>query len=221
MQHHWATDGPRSGTRAEYHALADELYGQVAASGELRRTRFSEVVDRVERQQDRVVVTRNGKPAAVLISPDDLDSLEETLAVMTDRSIATQVRDSEKATAAGEPGTELGQLRGKFEKRRARQVNAEKWRRVVMPPARREFDRLPIAVAAAVLETLEAIEANPPRLGKPMMFAHEGRFSARFWVLPTRHLGVDGLVLGGCAGERFMSACSRCRGRPRRRMAMD
>ena len=31
-------------------------------------------------------------------------------------------------------------------------MNAEKWRLVVMPPARREFDRLPIAVAAAVLE---------------------------------------------------------------------
>lgn len=58
-------------------------------------------------------------------------------------------------------------------------MNAEKWRLVVMRPARREFDRLPIAVAAAVLETLEAIEANPRRLGKPLMFEHEGRFSAR------------------------------------------
>jgi len=34
---------------------------------------------------------------------------------------------------------------------------------MVMPPARREFDRLPIAVEAAVLETLDAIEANPRR----------------------------------------------------------
>jgi mRNA interferase RelE/StbE len=58
-------------------------------------------------------------------------------------------------------------------------VNAEKWWLVVMPPARREFDRLPIAVAAAVLETLDAIKANPRRLGKPLMFEHEGRFSAR------------------------------------------
>jgi mRNA interferase RelE/StbE len=58
-------------------------------------------------------------------------------------------------------------------------VSAEKWRVVVMPPARREFDRLPIAVAAAVLETLDAIESNPRRLGKPLMFEHEGRFSAR------------------------------------------
>ncbi len=50
---------------------------------------------------------------------------------------------------------------------------------VVMPPARREFDRLPISVAAAVLETLDAIATNPHRLGKPLMFEHEGRYSAR------------------------------------------
>ncbi len=48
-----------------------------------------------------------------------------------------------------------------------------------MPPARREFDRLPISVAAAVLETLDAIAETPRRLGKPLMFEHQGRFSAR------------------------------------------
>jgi mRNA interferase RelE/StbE len=58
-------------------------------------------------------------------------------------------------------------------------VSDAPWRVVVMAPARREFDRLPIAVAAAVLETLDAIAANPRRLGKPLMLEHEGRFSAR------------------------------------------
>ncbi len=53
------------------------------------------------------------------------------------------------------------------------------WRVVVMAPARREFDRLPISVAAAVLETLDAIAENPRRLGKHLMLEHEGRFSAR------------------------------------------
>jgi mRNA interferase RelE/StbE len=48
-----------------------------------------------------------------------------------------------------------------------------------MAPARREFDRLPIAVAAAVLETLDAVAENPKRLGKRLMLEHEGRFSAR------------------------------------------
>ena len=48
-----------------------------------------------------------------------------------------------------------------------------------MAPARREFDRLPISVAAAVLATLDAIAENPRRLGKPLMLEHEGRYSAR------------------------------------------
>jgi mRNA-degrading endonuclease RelE of RelBE toxin-antitoxin system len=48
-----------------------------------------------------------------------------------------------------------------------------------MAPARREFDRLPISVAAAVLETLDAIAENPRRLGMPLMLEHEDRHSAR------------------------------------------
>jgi len=48
------------------------------------RDRFSEYVDRVERHHERVVVTRNGRPAAVLVSPDDLEALEETLALLSD-----------------------------------------------------------------------------------------------------------------------------------------
>jgi mRNA-degrading endonuclease RelE of RelBE toxin-antitoxin system len=48
-----------------------------------------------------------------------------------------------------------------------------------MAPARRQFDRLPISVAAAVLETLQAIAENPRRLGKRLALEHEGRWSAR------------------------------------------
>ncbi len=48
-----------------------------------------------------------------------------------------------------------------------------------MPPARRQLDRLPISVAAAVVETLGAIALNPRRLGKPLRFELEGYWSAR------------------------------------------
>ena len=58
-------------------------------------------------------------------------------------------------------------------------MSEPRWRLEVMAPARRQFDRLSIEVAAAVLETLDAIAENPRRLGKPLMFEHEGRFSAR------------------------------------------
>lgn len=48
-----------------------------------------------------------------------------------------------------------------------------------MGPARRQLDRLPTAVAAAVLETFGAIASNPRRLGKPLRFELDGCWSAR------------------------------------------
>jgi mRNA interferase RelE/StbE len=50
---------------------------------------------------------------------------------------------------------------------------------LVAPPARRQLDRLPISVAVAVMETLDAIASNPQRLGKPLRFELEGYLSAR------------------------------------------
>ena len=56
------------------------------------KAHFSEVADRVEKQQERIVVTRNGRPALVLISPDDLESLEETLAILSNKRLMAKVR---------------------------------------------------------------------------------------------------------------------------------
>ena len=66
------------------------------------KDRFSEFVDRVDREHERVIVTRNGRPAAVLISPDDLDSLEETLALMSDRTAIRELVEAEEAVRAGD-----------------------------------------------------------------------------------------------------------------------
>jgi antitoxin YefM len=75
------------------------------------KSHLSELVDRVEGQHDRVVVTRNGRPAAVLISSDDLEELEETLAILSDPALMAQVHESEDALAQGEQGVTLGELR--------------------------------------------------------------------------------------------------------------
>ena len=66
------------------------------------KNHLSEVVDQVEREQARVVVTRHGKAAAVLVSADDLASLEETLEVMSRSSLMAQLRDSLAEIAAGD-----------------------------------------------------------------------------------------------------------------------
>ncbi|NOX29694.1 MAG: type II toxin-antitoxin system Phd/YefM family antitoxin [Actinobacteria bacterium] len=64
------------------------------------KDRFSEFVDRVHREHERIVVTRNGRPAAVLISPDDLGSLEETLEILGDQGLVKELIEAEAAVAA-------------------------------------------------------------------------------------------------------------------------
>jgi antitoxin YefM len=82
------------------------------------KAHLSEIADRVEGQHDRVVVTRKGRPAAVLVSPDDLESLEETLAVLSDPGLMRQVREGEAELERGEKGVSLEELRANLKRRR-------------------------------------------------------------------------------------------------------
>jgi len=66
------------------------------------RDRFSEYVDRVERHHDRIVVSRNGRPTAVLISVADLESLEETLDVLSDPEATAAIRAAQVEVAGGD-----------------------------------------------------------------------------------------------------------------------
>lgn len=47
------------------------------------KNRLSEYVTDVERTHDRVMITRHGRLAAVLIAPEDLAALEETVDILT------------------------------------------------------------------------------------------------------------------------------------------
>ena len=80
------------------------------------KARLSEIVDRVLREQERVVITRNGKPAAVLVSPDDLEGLEETLAIMSDPGLMQSLRESDEAVPRGEVFT-LEEIKAEYGKR--------------------------------------------------------------------------------------------------------
>jgi antitoxin YefM len=66
------------------------------------KAHLSEVADRVEREHDRIVVTRNGRPSFVLVSPDDLESLEETVAILQDDELMESLRTSRRQAAAGD-----------------------------------------------------------------------------------------------------------------------
>ena len=66
------------------------------------RDHLSEIVDRVEREHDRVMITRNGRDAAVLISAADLAALEETLSVLSDPEALAGIREADAAYAGGD-----------------------------------------------------------------------------------------------------------------------
>lgn len=64
------------------------------------KNRLSEVVDRLEREHGRVVITKHGRPAAVVISVEDLESLEETLDVMGSEALLADIREALAELAA-------------------------------------------------------------------------------------------------------------------------
>ena len=65
------------------------------------KNRLSEVVDRLEREHGRVVITKHGRPGAVMLSLEDLESLEETLAVLSDPGLMAALAEADAEVAAG------------------------------------------------------------------------------------------------------------------------
>ena len=77
------------------------------------KAHLSEIVDLVESQHERVIITRNGRPAAVLISPQDLENLEETLDLLATPGIMDDIRAAEAEIASGKFLT-AAELRAKY-----------------------------------------------------------------------------------------------------------
>lgn len=65
------------------------------------KNRLSEVVERLERGHGRVVITKHGRPAAVMLSIDDLESLEETLQILSDPVLMRSIRRSHREAVTG------------------------------------------------------------------------------------------------------------------------
>jgi prevent-host-death family protein len=81
------------------------------------RRRFSHYVQSAASTHERVFITKRGRPVAVLMSIADLDSLEETNAILSDPQLMREMREAEAEVARGEtvPGE---QVRAEFERRR-------------------------------------------------------------------------------------------------------
>ncbi len=68
------------------------------------KARLPELVTGVEEREEEVVVTRNGKPAAILVNYDEYERLKETLDVLSDPDMMRQIRESERYFAKGGKG---------------------------------------------------------------------------------------------------------------------
>lgn len=82
------------------------------------KAHLSALVSEVELQHDQITITRNGAPAAMVISVAEWESLQETLAVLSDPQASADLREAELSRAAGEVYSTDGVL-ADFEARRS------------------------------------------------------------------------------------------------------
>ena len=68
------------------------------------KTRLPELVSGVAEREEEIVVTRNGKPAAVLVNYDEYERLKHTLDVLSDPVLLKQIAQSKRYYAKSRQG---------------------------------------------------------------------------------------------------------------------
>ena len=65
------------------------------------RATLSDLLDVVENEQEHVIITRQGKPVAIVMSVAEWESWEETIDVLSDPQALEALRESEADVKAG------------------------------------------------------------------------------------------------------------------------
>lgn len=68
------------------------------------KTRLPELVSGVAEREEEIIVTRNGKPAAVLVNYDEYERMKDSLEVLSDPDLMKQIRRSKNFYAKGKQG---------------------------------------------------------------------------------------------------------------------
>ncbi len=76
------------------------------------KARLPELVTGVEEREEEIVVTRRGKPAAVLVNYAEYERLKETLNVLSDPALMRQIRRSQQFYAKGGKGLSFEEVFG-------------------------------------------------------------------------------------------------------------
>ena len=56
------------------------------------KMKLSELIEKVQSTDAEVIITKNGRPAAVLVSPDEFDGWRETIAIKADGDLMTEIK---------------------------------------------------------------------------------------------------------------------------------
>ncbi len=81
------------------------------------KARLSEIADEVYRTHDRVQVTRNGREFVVIMSAEDLESLEAMIELLSDPAAVAEIEEAEAQIRRGEYTT-LDEMRVHMDRRR-------------------------------------------------------------------------------------------------------
>ncbi|MGD8800414.1 MAG: type II toxin-antitoxin system Phd/YefM family antitoxin [Desulfobacterales bacterium] len=56
------------------------------------KMKLSELIERVQTTDTEIVITKNGRPAAVLVSPDEFDGWKETITIKSDKELMAEIK---------------------------------------------------------------------------------------------------------------------------------
>lgn len=65
------------------------------------RSELTKLLDELAERHEHFVITRNGLPAAVILSPDEYAAIQETLEILQDPDTMASLRQSEEDVRAG------------------------------------------------------------------------------------------------------------------------
>jgi len=61
------------------------------------KMKLSGLIDIVNATDEEIMITKNGRPAAVLVSPEEFESLKETVAVRSDSALMKEIKKGLRA----------------------------------------------------------------------------------------------------------------------------
>ena len=77
------------------------------------KARLNELVDDAAKTHEHVTITKNGEPAAVMVSADEWESIQETLFWQAQTGIRDDIEEGRRAQASGDTWSEE-QVRARY-----------------------------------------------------------------------------------------------------------